>query len=395
MDEASAERIRSTLPLLNERQRRLYLANEAKALGRGGISQVSRVSGVSRVTITQGLKEITAQGYQATETKRSRKEGGGRKRVTEKRPEIQEKLEALLVPHTKENAGNPLKWSSKSLRALKTALSEAGYPVSATTIAHLLKAQGYSLQSNRKTLAPGHPERDAQFEYINRVSRQSMEAGLPVVSIDAKKKENMGREQAGKGEAVEVRDPDFPIEALGKTTDGVDDLFRKAGFVSVGISNDTAEFAVESLRKWWQEMGAQQYPGANSLYITVDSGGSDGVRARVWKIKLQALANELGMTLKVSHFPPGTRKWNRIAHRFISENWGKPLSLAVIVSLIGATTAKTDLKVKCVIDHNAYKKGLEVSDDALAHVNLTHDAFRGEWNYEIHPQIRQSVSVKK
>jgi hypothetical protein len=283
------------------------------------------------------------------------------------------------------------------------ALTEAGYPVSATTIARLLRAQGYSFQSNRKALAltPSHPDRDAQFEHINRVSRQYMEAGLPVVSMDAKEKENIGnfknggRERARKGKPVKVLDHDFPIEALGKATPyGVFDLFKNAGFVSVGISHDTAEFAVENLRKWWREMGTQQYPKANCLYITADSGGSNGVRVRLRKVKLQALANELGMMLKVSHFPPGTRKWNKIEHRlfsFISKNWRcKPLlSLAVIVSLIGATPTQTGLKVKCVIDRNEYRKGLKVPDDALASVNLTRDAFHGEWNYEIHPQLSQ------
>ena len=399
MDTSLAERIRKTLPLLNERQRRLYLANEAKALGHGGVSQVSRVSGVSRVTITRGLQEIDAQGDPATETKRCRKKGGGRKRVAEKMPEIQEQLEELLAPPTKGSPENPLRGSGKSLRALKAALSEAGYPVSVTTIARLLRAQGYSLQSNRKAwaLTSGHPDRDAQFEHINRTSRQYMEAGLPVVSIDAKKKENIGnfkddgRERARKGEAVKGLDHDFPIEALDRATPyGVCDLFRNAGFVSVGIRHDTAEFAVESLRNWWYEMGAQQYPKANSLYITADSGGSTGGRVRLWKVKLQALANESGMTLKVSHFPPGTRKWNKIEHQlfsFISKNWrGKPLpSLAVIVSLIGAATTQTGLKVKCVIDRNEYRKGLKVSDDALAKVNPIRDTLHGEWNYEIRP----------
>jgi transposase len=398
MDTVSAERIRNALPLLNERQRRLYLANEAKAIGRGGISQVSRVSGVSRVTITQGLKEINAEGYRATETKRCRREGGGRKRVEEKRPEIREKLEEILAPRAKGDPGNPLTWSSKSLRVLEKALREAGYLVSATTIAHLLKSLGYSLQSNGKELAPlsGHFDRTAQFEYINREARRYMEANLPVVSIDAKENignfKNGGRERAGKGEAVEALEHDFPIEALGKATPyEVHGLFKNAGFVNVGIGADTAEFAVESLRKWWHEMGAQQYPGADSLYLAADAGGSDGMRLGLWQVKLQELANELGMTLKVSRFPPGTSRWNRIEHRLFSftgkNRGGGPLpGLAVIVSLIGATATETGLKVQRVIDRHEYRKGVQVSDDVLAKVNLTRDPFHGEWNYEIRPR---------
>jgi hypothetical protein len=399
MENSTAERILNTLPLLNERQRRLYLANEAKAIGRGGISQVSRISGVSRVTITQGMAEINSDGYQPELRDRLRKEGGGRKRIETKTPGILQELEELLEPHTKGNPMNPLMWTSKSTRALERALNEKGYEVSDTTITEMLKTQGYSLQANKKDLSikPSHPDRNAQFEYINKASKEQMAAGQPVISIDTKKKENIGNfknngvEYSRKGEPVKVLDHDFPIKELGKATPyGIYDIMKNAGFVNVGISSDTAEFAVESIRKWWYEVGQVSYPEARSIYITADSGGSNGVRVKLWKVKLQELANELGLTIKVSHFPAGTSKWNKIEHRlfsFISKNWrGKPLiSLAVIVSLISATTTETGLTIKCVVDYNEYKKGIEVSDEELAKVNLHTDEFHGEWNYSILP----------
>jgi transposase len=399
MERAAAERIRNMMPLLDERQRRLYLANEAKAIGYGGITQVSKVSGVSRVTITQGVSEINSENYQPRAQNRCRKKGGGRKLIETKTPEVLQKLEELLEPYTKGDPMNPLRWSSKSMRALESALEQEGYKISDTTIAEKLKALGYSLQSNRKELAitPSHPDRDAQFEYINRTALEYMGAGQPVISIDAKKKENIGNfknsgtEYSRKHDPVKVLDHDFPIKELGKATPyGVYDIMKNAGFVNVGLSGDTAEFAVTSIKKWWYEMGQAVYPDAKSIYITADSGGSNGVRVKLWKVKLQELSSELGLTLKVSHFPAGTSKWNKIEHRlfsFISKNWrGKPLiSLAVIVSLIGATTTDAGLIVKCVVDHNEYKKGIEVSDEELTKVNLHKDEFHGDWNYSIAP----------
>lgn len=393
------ERIKDMLPMLNERQRRLYLANEARAIGYGGISQVSKVSGISRVTITQGMIEINSEGYQPRVQTRCRKEGGGRKQIKTKNPEILHELDELLEPYTRGDPMNPLKWTSKSMRVLEKAIEQKGYTISDTTIAEILKAQGYSLQANRKELAitPSHADRNSQFEYINQAAIEHMAAGQPVISIDAKKKENIGNfknngtEYSRKGEAVKVLDHDFPIKELGKATPyGVYDIMKNAGFVNVGISSDTAEFAVESIKRWWYEMGREAYPEANRIYITADSGGSNGFRVRLWKVKLQELANELGMTLKISHFPAGTSKWNKIEHRlfsFISKNWrGKPLiSLAVIVSLIGATTTDAGLTVKCVVDQNEYKKGVDVSDEELAKVNLYKDNFHGEWNYSIMP----------
>ena len=401
MDKTTIERIRNTLPLLNERQRRLYLANEAKAIGYGGISRVCKISGVSRVTITQGMAEINSEGYEPRAQSRCRREGGGRKLIGTKNPEILRELDELLQPYTKGDPMNPLKWTSKSTRALEEALWQKGYTVSDTTIAEMLKTQGYSLQANRKELAvtPSHADRNAQFEYINKTAIEHMAAGQPVISIEAKKKEkignfkNGGTEYGRKGEAVKVLDHDFPIKELGKATPyGVYDIMKNAGFVNVGISSDTAEFAVESIKRWWYEMGHEAYPEADRIYITADSGGSNGFRVRLWKVKLQELSNELGVTLKVSHFPAGTSKWNKIEHRlfsFISKNWrGKPLiSLAVIVNLIGSTKTETGLTVKCVVDQNEYKKGVEVSEEELAKVNLFRDDFHGEWNYSIMPQL--------
>jgi len=375
------------------------LASEAKAIGYGGISQVSRISGVSRVTITQGMAEISSKGYQPQAQNRLRKKGGGRKKIETKKPEILEELDELLEPYTKGDPMNPLKWTSKSIRALEMELQRRGYKISDTTIAEMLKKQGYSLQANRKDLAikPSHPDRDAQFKYINKTAIEQMEAGQPVISIDAKKKENIGNfknngvEYSRKRKPVKVLDHDFPVKELGKATPyGVYDIMKNAGFVNVGISSDTAEFAVESIKKWWYEMGRVAYPQAERIYITADSGGSNGVRVKLWKVKLQELSNELGLTLKVSHFPSGTSKWNKIEHRlfsFISKNWrGKPLiSLAVIVNLIAATTTETGLTVKCVVDYNEYKKGIEVSEEELAKVNISKDDFHGEWNYSISP----------
>ena len=397
MDKASAERIRNTIPFLNERQKRLYLANEAKSIGYGGITQVSKVSGVSRVTITQGMSEILSDKNQPTAEKRCRNKGGGRKSIASKNPQLISDLEQLLEPHTKGDPMNPLKWSSKSMRSLESALRQMGHKISDTIIAEILKKMGYSLQSNKKDLAikPSHPDRNAQFEYINKTAKEYMALSQPVISIDAKKKENIGNfknngaEYSKKGDPVRVLDHDFPIKELGKATPyGIYDIMKNAGFVNVGISSDTAEFAVESIKKWWYEVGKEVYPEAKSIYITADSGGSNGVRFRLWKVKLQELSNELGLTLRISHFPPGTSKWNKIEHRlfsFISKNWkGKPLtSLAVIVNLIGATTTNTGLKVKCVVDYNEYKKGIGVSKKEIEKINLIQDQFHGEWNYYI------------
>jgi transposase len=396
MEKATTERIAVMLPLLNERQRRLFLASEARAIGHGGISQVSKLSGVSRVTITQGIKELSqgTEGWQ--DTSRSRRKGGGRKTIEEKHPGAQAEIEALVEPYIKGDPEPLLKWTSKSPRNIERAL---GNKISDTSIATMLRGMGYRLQSNRKerALTPSHPDRNGQFEYINAQAKGFMKAGLPVISIDAKKKENIGnfknngREYAPSGSAPKVLDHDFPFKELGKATPyGIYDIFKNAGFVNVGISGDTAEFAAMSIEKWWNRVGIKAYPDADTILITADCGGSNGYRNRLWKVKLQELANKFAVKITVLHFPPGTSKWNKIEHRlfsFISKNWrGKPLiSLAVIINLIGATMTSEGLTVECVADENEYPKGTQVTYDEFNAVRIVHHKFHGEWNYTILP----------
>jgi transposase len=397
---ATITRIKTMLPHLNEKQKRLFLATEANALGYGGVSQVSKISGVSRVTITQGLRELENPDDDIFNIERCRREGGGRKRIDEIYPEIKDELEKLLESYTKGNPENPLKWTSKSMRNLESALRNKGYEISDTTIGDLLKEMGFSLQANRKDLAikPSHPDRNLQFEYINAQVHKYIENGQPVISIDTKKKENIGNfenkgaEYSRKKEATKVLDHDFPIEGLGKAVPyGVYDILKNTGFVNVGISNDTAEFAVESIRRWWELVGSKYYPSAKRLLITADCGGSNGYRVRLWKVKLQEISNALDLEITVSHFPPGTSKWNKIEHKlfsFISKNWrGKPLlDLAVIINLIAATTTEKGLVVDCVFDDNVYLKGIKVPDNFLELINITRHDFHGEWNYTISPQ---------
>ena len=393
-------RIKTMLPLLNERQKRMFLATEAKALGHGGISQVSEISGVSRVTITQGIKEIENPIITGENDGCCRKKGGGRKSICVTQPDITRELEGLLEGHTKGDPMKPLIWTSKSARNLEKALKDKGYEVSHATILGLLKVLGYSLQANRKALPmqKKHPDRNAQFEYINEQAKKFFLNGAPVLSIDAKKKENIGNfenqgeEYCKKGDAEKVFDHDFPIKELGKATPyGIYDIFKNQGFINVGISSDTAEFAVESIRKWWRMIGNELYPNAEEILLTADSGGSNGYRVRLWKRELQRLANEIRKEITVLHFPPGTSKWNKIEHRlfsFISKNWrGRPLvSLAVIINLISATRTEKGLKVDCIIDEKEYKKGLEVTDKEFEAINIQQHKFHGEWNYTIMPQ---------
>jgi transposase len=393
-------RIKTMLPILDEKQRRIFLATEAKSLGYGGISRISEISGVSRVTITQGIKEIESQSI--GDTGRCRKEGGGRKSVIQSQSGIMEALEGLIDGYTSGDPMTPLMWTSKSVRNLERALAAKGYEASYVTVAELLKRCGYSLQSNRKDLAiqKNHPERNEQFEYINEQAKRFFHKGFPVLSIDAKKKENIGnfknggKEYRKTGDATKVVDHDFPIKELGKATPyGIYDIFRNAGFVSVGVSSDTAEFAVEAIRKWWSKVGRHAYAKAKQLLITSDSGGSNGYRVRLWKAELQILANQIKKSITVLHFPPGTSKWNKVEHRlfsFISKNWrGKPLiSLAVIVNLIGSTKTVNGLKVDCVVDENEYARGVKVCDEEFYAINIKEHSFHGEWNYTISPQIK-------
>ena len=394
-------RIEAVLPTLNEYQRRRYLSAEAKAIGYGGISLVSQISGVSRPTLTVGVKELDAPTAETMEQGRSRKKGGGRKPIWEKQPKILDVLNELVSAHTKGDPMNSLLWTNKSLRNLEEGLKAKGFEVCYRVVGVLLKKLGYGLQADKKTLTvtPSHPDRNKQFEYINTETTKAIEAGKPVLSIDAKKKEKVGNfKNNGKTyqpmkTPIEVLDHDFPIEELGKATPfGVYNIFKNQGFVSVGISADTAMFAVESVRKWWYTEGVDEYSKALEIVLTADSGGSNGYRNRLWKYELQQFANEIGKSIKVMHYPPGTSKWNKIEHRlfsFISKNWqGIPLtSIAIILALIGATKTQKGLAVACVLDDASYEIGLKISDDVFSSINITCDNFHGEWNYTISPNI--------
>jgi len=396
-------RLQTMLPELNERQRRIFLATEAKAIGYGGITKVSKLSGISRVTITQGINELENDSVKKTELINCRRRGGGRKPVEEKQPGIYEALEELIEAHTKGDPMALLIWTSKSVRNLSAALGDKGFTASHVLVSNILKYLGYTLQADRKdiTINAQHPDRNAQFEYINEQAKLYYLKGAPVLSIDAKKKEkignfmNIGREYHKTGEAPKVLDHDFPIKELGSATPyGVYDIFRNYGFVSVGISADTAEFAVETIRKWWKIVGCKKYPKAKEVLITADSGGSNGYRVRLWKAELQILADDLDIEITVLHFPPGTSKWNKVEHRlfsFISKNWrGKPLiSLALIVNLIGSTKIGGGNRVDCVIDKNKYEKGIEISDEEYDRINIKNHKFHGEWNYTIKPRIKK------
>ena len=390
-------RIKTVLPTLNEYQRRRYLSAEAKSLGRGGITLVSRLSGVSRQTLTEGVRELDNPEAEIPAHGRSRKPGGGRRPLREEQPEIFDVLSDLLEAHTKGDPMQLLLWTNKSLRTLSAALAEKGYSANKDTIGLMLKILGYGLQADKKTLTvkPSHPERDAQFEHINDESKKAVAEGNPVLSIDAKKKEkignfkNNGRTYQPHKTPIEVLDHDFPIPELGKATPfGVYNIFKNKGFVNVGLSSETAVFAVESIRKWWYAEGVGEYANAERIVLTADCGGSNGNRNRLWKFELQKLANEINKDIQVLHYPPGTSKWNKIEHRmfsFISKNWqGIPLiSVSVIVNLIGATKTEKGLSIRCVLDESTYEKGIEVTDEEFNSINIKKNDFHGEWNYTI------------
>ena len=394
------QRFASLEPFLDERQRRLHAAAEAKALGYGGVSAVARATGVSRRAIGIGLQELGDPA--ASSVKHIRKAGGGRKRTVAKDATLVRDLEQLVEPVSRGDPESPLRWTCKSVRQLAAELNRQGHQVSHRLVAELLQDLGYSLQANRKTReGTSHPDRDAQFMHINAQVQAYQSDGQPVISVDTKKKEligdfkNGGRELRPKGDPEAVRVHDFVIPELGKATPyGVYDVSHNVGWVNVGIDHDTASFAVESIRRWWYLMGRPLYPDARQLLITAEGGGSNGSRLRLWKIELQKLADELGLTIAVCHLPPGTSKWNKIEHclfSYISQNWrGKPLiSHEVIINLIAATTTKTGLEVRCQLDTQSYPKGIVVSDDELAQVNLQRNDFHGEWNYIISPRTRQ------
>ena len=398
-----AEKYRTISQFLNERTRRFWSAVEAKALGRGGIQLVSEATGQSRTTIIQGMKEL--QSKEIIESPQQiRQPGGGRKGAREKSPELESDLLELLEPSVRGEPDTPLLWTTKSLRNLAEALKRKGYKISHTLVGQILKELGFSLQASRKTdEGKSHPDRDAQFNYIHQKVVAYQKAQQPVISVDAKKKELIGNYKNGgvewqeKKHPVEVKVYDFLSEAQGKAIPyGVYDITQNKGWVNIGIDKDTAEFAVQTIRNWWYQMGRDLYPAASQLLITADSGGSNGVRVRLWKKELQALANESGLEISVSHFPPGTSKWNKIEHRlfaYITKNWrGRPLlSYEVIVNLIASTTTNKGLEVKCDLDPQHYASGKKVTNKDWSALNLSRDVFHGEWNYSIRPTVSKSV----
>ena len=406
IDDLTVSQIRAKFqalaPIMSEKTRRLWAASEAQAIGWGGISTVARATGLSQTTIHAGVIELLEPSLSAHSPDvqiSQRRPGGGRKPLTETDRHLQRDLEKLLDSSTRGSPSSALRWTSKSSRQLAESLASQGHPVSYRTVTRLLHAMDYSLQANRKTKeGEQHPDRDAQFEHINKRVRAFQRRGQPVISVDAKKREligdfkQSGRQWRRKGEPLPVRVYDFEDKELGHAIPyGVYDLTHNEGWVSVGIDHDTAEFATETMRRWWLEMGRPLFPKASELLVTADGGGSNGSRVRLWKVCLQELADECGLQITVCHFPPGTSKWNKIEHRLfchITQNWrGEPLvSRAVIVNLIGNTTTRTGLKVRAGLDLKSYPTGIKVSDEELAEVNVEKDKFHGEWNYRIIPR---------
>jgi DDE family transposase len=400
---AVASRYSALYAHLNERQRRLWAGAEARSLGRGGVSLVARATGISRQTLHNALKELAAP---PVLDGRVRRPGAGRKRLRDRDPELEAALDALIDPDVRGDPESPLRWTCKSTGQLALALTRGGHPVSASTVGTMLHEAGYSLQANVKTKEGSqHPDRDAQFRYLNEQAREFRDAGLPVLSVDAKKKEligefkNVGREWEPKGEPVEVSVHDFLVPELGKAIPyGIYDVERNVGWVNVGQDHETASFAVESLRRWWLGDGVLAYPEVDRLLICADGGGSNGYRVRLWKYELSRLATETGLDITVCHLPPGTSKWNKIEHRLfshISMNWrGRPLtSHEVVVELIGATTTKQGLRVHAERDLGTYPPKVVVSDWQMAQVLLTPHDFHGEWNYTIKAQRRSGAGL--
>jgi len=393
------EKIRRFLPYLNEQQRRLYVALEAEALGRGGKFLLEKELGISHNTINTGIAELNLSEPTEFKTKisRQRKKGGGRKKTINEA--IWEKIENFIKPYTRGEPESVLQWVSKSLRHIESALKEQGISASYRIIGESLKEHGFSLQSNRKCFeGNSHEDRDAQFEFIQNKVEKYISDGQPVISVDAKKRElvgnfkNNGVEWHPRGEAESVNAYDFLTEAEGVAVPyGIYDIKENIGWVNVGITKDTAEFAVQSIRNWWYKMGIYYHNKADSLLITADGGGSNSSKGRLWKYELQKFANEIGLNIEVVHFPPGTSKWNKIEHKlfsYISKNWrGKPLiSYQIVVSLIAATKTTKGLKVACEIDDVEYKTGIEISNEEFDSINIFRNEFHGEWNYTIFPE---------
>lgn len=387
---------RALVDVLDERGRRRWAATEAMAFGRGGIAAVAAATGLSDRTVKNGIQEINS----GTDTTagRQRKAGGGRKRLEHDQTDLIEAVEKLVEPFEVGDPQSPLRWTCRSLSNLQTTLRTQGYQVGRSKIARILASQGFSLQGNRKTReGKDHPDRNAQFEHIARRVKAYRRAGRPAVSVDTKKKEvlgnkaNCGREYRPKGNPVEVDTHDFPDKKLGKAVPyGVYDLEENVAWVSIGISSDTADFAVEAIRRWWQELGQRRYTKPRRLLITADAGGSNGHRNRLWKLELQKLANETGMIIEVCHYPPGTSKWNKIEHRLfchITRNWrGVPLEThEIVVNLVSSTRTSAGLEVHCWIDEGQYTTGRKVTDKEMNTIRLKRNAFHGDWNYEIQP----------
>lgn len=406
IESAVKERYQNLEWALDERLRRLFAASEAKAIGHGGIALVWKATGVARGSIQQGLKELSEKPKDIeSSSRRIRRVGAGRKTTVTEDASLLSALENLVEPVTRGDPESPLRWTCKSLRQLATELNGQGHIVSHTSIGGLLKKLGYSLQGNRKTLeGTDHPDRNAQFEYINNRVQKALTQGQPVISVDTKKKElvgqfkNGGREWRPEGDPEKVNVYDFVDKELGRANPyGVYDLANNTGWVSVGTDHDTASFAVATIRRWWLAMGSPLYPDVKELMITADGGGSNGSRVRLWKLELQQLSDELDIPIRVSHFPPGTSKWNKIEHRLfshISMNWrGKPLvSHEVIVNLIAATTTRKGLKVRAEIDSKPYPKGIKVTDEEFATLRILRDEFHGEWNYTIMPSNKKMAT---
>src|SRR6266852_4378231 len=394
-EESLAAKFQVLFPHLDERQRRLLMGAEARVLGHGGIRLVARAAGVREATVALGVTELDSG---EEPLGRARRPGGGRKRVAEADPGLRPALLALVDPGTRGDPMSPLRWTAKSTRNLAAELTRQGHRVSADTVGDLLREGGFSLQGNAKTIeGRRHPDRDAQFRYISEQARAHQAAGQPVISVDAKKKEkvgdyaNGGREYEPKGRPARVRDHDFPDKELGKAVPyGIYDLAANAGWVNVGTDGDTAAFAVESIRRWWQAAGHAAYPGADRLLITADAGGSNGYRTRAWKTGLAALAAETGLQVTCCHFPPGTSKWNKVEHRLFSHitmNWrGRPLtSHDVIINSIAATTTRTGLTVQARLVGDSETTGVKVSNAQMAALPVGRHSFHGDWNYTLHP----------
>jgi hypothetical protein len=398
--DALRARYEQMAPFLGERGRRLFVAGEALSLGRGGVTAAAAATGMARSTINRGIAELKAGRDELGGA--VRRPGGGRKRAVETQPGLLAALESLIEDAIRGDPESPLRWVSRGQRHLAEALRRQGFEASQKLVGLLLRDLKYSCQANRKTReGASHPDRNAQFEYINATVKAAVAAGEPAISVDTKKKElvgdfkNPGRELRPRGDPEAVRVHDFKIPELGKVAPyGVYDIAANQGWVNVGIDADTAAFAVESIRRWWQRLGHARYPEARRLVITADCGGSNGVRVRLWKRELQRFADETGLAVTVAHLPPGTSKWNRIEHRlfaYISQNWrGKPLvSHQVIIQLIGATTTDTGLTVTCDIDAGCYPKGIKVSDAEMDALNIERHTFHGDWNYTIRPRPKQ------